>query len=83
MALGRGSFLQYIQVLVVTVKGTQVSTTDWHLPFTSTRIKSCAAAAADLQHPLEEFKVKSRNEALCALGKLAAQVFNVLDILRS
>ena len=50
---------------------------------TSTRIKSCAAAAADLQHPLEEFKVKSRNEALCALGKLAAQVFSLLDILRS
>ena len=38
------------------------------LPSASVRIKSCAAAAADFQHPL---KVESRNEALCALGKTA------------
>ena len=38
------------------------------------RIKSCAAAAADLQHPPKEFRVESRNEVLCALGKLAGQV---------
>ena len=66
MVLGRGSFLQYIQVLVVTVKDTQVSTTDWHLPSTSTMIKSCAAAAADFQHPRTECRMDSRNEALCA-----------------
>ena len=41
-----------------------------------TRIKSWAAAAADLQHPLKEFRVDSRNEALCALGKLAWQVLS-------
>ena len=30
------------------------------------------SAAADFQHPPgKEFKVESRNEALCALGKLA------------
>jgi len=38
------------------------------LPSTSARIKSCAAAAADLYHSLKEFRVESRNEALCAQG---------------
>ena len=32
----------------------------------SIRIKSCAAVATDLQHPLKEFRVESGNEALCA-----------------
>ena len=41
----------------------------WHLPSTSTRIKSCVAAAADFQHPLKGVQVESKNEALCALGK--------------
>ena len=36
------------------------------LPSTSTRIKSCAAAAAALQHPLKKSRVESRREALCA-----------------
>ena len=36
------------------------------LPSTSTKIKPCAAAAADLQHPLKEFRVESRNVALCS-----------------
>ena len=30
-----------------------MSTTNWHLPSTSTRIKSCAAVAAGFQHPLK------------------------------
>ena len=34
-------------------------------------MKARAAVATDLQHPLEEFRVESRQEALCALGKLA------------
>ena len=34
-------------------RGMVVSTTNWHLPTTPTRIKSCAAAAADFQHPLK------------------------------
>ena len=34
-------------------------------------------------NPLKEFRVESRNEALCALGKLAGQVFRESDILRS
>ena len=37
-----------------------------HLPSTCTRIKSCAAAAANLQYPLKEFGAESRNEALSA-----------------
>ena len=40
------------------------------LPSVSTRIKLSATAAADLQHPLKEFKVESRNEALGTLGTL-------------
>ena len=44
-------------------------TTNWHLPSTSTRIKSWAAAAADRQHARKEFRVEIRNEALGALGK--------------
>ena len=31
----------------------KLSTTNWHLPSTSARIKSGATAAADLQHPLK------------------------------
>lgn len=50
---------------------------------TSTKIKLCAAAAAELQHPLKEFRAESGNEALCTPGKLAGQVFRKLDILRS
>ena len=46
------------------------STTNWHLPSVSTRIKSCAAAAADFQDPLKWVRVENRNEALCALGKI-------------
>ena len=32
-------------------------------------IKSCAAAAADPQQPLKEFRMENRNEALCTLGE--------------
>ena len=46
-----------LQSMGVTMRWTQLSTrtttTNGHLPSTSTRIKSCAAAAADLQHPLK------------------------------
>ena len=31
----------------------QTDTCHWHLPSTSTRIKSCATAAADFQHPVK------------------------------
>ena len=37
-----------------------------HVSSTSAKIKSCAAAAADLQHPCKELAVESRNEALCS-----------------
>jgi len=45
------------------------------LPSISTRIKSWAAAVADLQYSLKEFRVESRNVALCDQGKLAGKVF--------
>lgn len=48
---------------------------DWHLPSASTQIESGATIAADPQHPLKELGVEIRREALCALGKLAKQVF--------
>ena len=32
--------------------------------------------------PWKEFRVKSRNEAVCAPGKLVGQVFQQLDIIR-
>ena len=53
----------------------QIGTCHQLLPSTSSRIKSCAATAAEFQHPLKEFRVESRNEAFCAPGKLAGQVF--------
>ena len=42
-----------------------------HLPLCR-RNQPCAAAAADLQHPLRDFRV---DEALCAPGNLMEQVF--------
>ena len=40
------------------------------MPSTSTRIKSCAVAAADLQHLSKKvFRMESKNKALRALGK--------------
>ena len=53
----------------------QTATCHECLPSTSTRIKSWATAAADLQQPLKKFRVESRSEALCASGKLTEQVF--------
>ena len=46
-----------------------LSTTNWHLPSTSERIKSHVAAT-----PSEGSRVAIRHEALCAGEKLAKQV---------
>ena len=43
--------------------------------FTSIRINLHAAAAADLQHALKEFRVESKNVTLCTLEKVSGQVF--------
>ena len=59
-----------------------MSTTNWHLPSIPTRIKSCAAATADLQLSLKELRMESRYEAFCTLAKLSGQVLRWLDILR-
>ena len=47
------------------------------LPCTSTRIKSCAAATTDLQHPLKDFRMESSNlwmkiscPTICILEKI-------------
>ena len=65
-------------VLVIYCRVTNHSITKWCqpqigtccgcLPSTSTRIKSCAAAATDLQQPLKELSLESRNESLFAGG---------------
>ena len=49
-----------------------LSPTNWHLPSTSTKIRLWAVVAANLHW--KELGVKIRNEALCALEKLAEQV---------
>ena len=54
----------------------------WHLPSTSIRIKSCAAAAADLQHLLKELREDSRKEALWAQGKTGWTGLQI-DVFRS
>ena len=48
------------------------------LPSTSARITSHATAVADLQHPLKEFRVDSRNEALCVSGNWQGQVLLIV-----
>ena len=64
-----------------------MSTTNCPFPwalaiYTSTRIKSRAAAAADLQHLLKELWVESRKMRpfLSAPGKPVGQVFRSFDI---
>ena len=59
----------------------QIGTCHWHLPPTSTRIKSCAAVAADFQHPLKELRVENRN-ALCTQGKIGRTHLQI-DTLRA
>ena len=49
--------------VITSYPGQQIGTCHGCLPSTSTRIKSCAAAVADLQHPLTELRMESRNEA--------------------
>lgn len=41
----------------------QIGTCLRHFPSTYIRIKSCTAAVANLQHPLKESRMESRNEA--------------------
>ena len=52
-----------------------MSPTSCHVPSISTRVKSGAATAADLQRPLKEFRVEIRNAASVLWEKLAEQVF--------
>ena len=55
----------------------QIGTCHGCLPSISTRIKSCAAAAADFQYPLKGAQGEEQKEALWALGKLAEQVLQI------
>ena len=55
----------------------QIGTCHGCLPSTSTGIRSCAASVANLPHPLEEFKVESRNEVLFAQGITGSTGFQI------
>ena len=46
----------------------QIDTCHMCLPSTSARIKAYTAVPADLQQPLRQFRVESRNETLYSLG---------------
>ena len=46
----------------------ELSTANWHLPFTSIKITSCAVAAANCQHPLDRssrWRAEMRHFVLC------------------
>lgn len=58
-----------------------LSTTNWHLPSTSTGIKSRAAIAAHFQYTLKEFRVEIRHEALCDISK-TGKIYLQIDIFR-
>ena len=61
-----------------------LSTTNWHLPSTSTRIKWCAYAAADFQHPLKWGRGGQQKQGpLCMGEKLVGQLFRELGNFRS
>ena len=58
------------------------STTNWHLPSTSTRIKSWTHCSSwSSTSPWKELMVKIRNKALCALEKTARTSLQI-DIFR-
>ena len=48
----------------------QIATCHGHLPSTSTRIKSCVAAAADLQHLLKGVQGKDKEWGTLVLGEV-------------
>ena len=53
-----------------------IDTCHGHLPSTSTKIKSCASAAAGVQHPLKGVQsLEKKWGILCSGGKLARQIF--------
>ena len=50
-------------------------TASWQLPSTSTKIKTWPLKLLTFNTPWKEFKIEIRNEALCALEKLAEETF--------
>ena len=46
-----------------------MSTTNWHLPSPSTGVKSCDAAAAELQHPMKEARDGDQKRGTVCFGK--------------
>ena len=65
--MGRGKLLGTCPQTSHQVHPLLVSTTNWHLPSTSIRIMSCAAAAAYLQVPLRRslgWKAETRQSVL-------------------
>ena len=54
---------KYLKILLL------MSTTNWHLPSPSTGVKSCDAAAADLQHPMKEARGGDQKRGTVCFGK--------------
>ena len=80
--LGADDFTSYLSLRVPLQ--VQTVTCHEHLRSTSTRIKSCAAAAADLQQFLKGVQGGDQEWGTLCSGKLAEQVFfRQLDIFRS
>ena len=52
-----------------------LSITTWHLPCTSARMKSCATAAVDLQHPGKGVQGEEQKRGTLLRENLAEQVF--------
>ena len=66
--------------LLPRIKNWEVSTTNWHLPLVLANylykvVKSCAAAAADFQHPLKGVQGGEQKWGTLLWEKLAEQVF--------
>ena len=53
-----------------------MSPTSCHVPSISTRVKSGAATAADLQRPLKEFRAEGQKAAGMSLGELRELVMD-------
>ena len=56
----------------------QVSATNWHLPTTSTRVKSCAAAAADFQIPPKGVQGGEQTWGTLSLGITDRRVLQIV-----
>lgn len=75
--IGFGAFMSNLEPQISNDDGfcqLQIGSCHWHLPSTSIRIKSCAAAAADFQDPLKGVQGGEKKMRNSVLRGLAEQV---------